>query len=213
MVGLMASVAEARVDPVGIWSCVVYGHPTLGDERVVFSFDPNGDVRISAMDAAGVASRWKPLSGWEVRRKLLFFSDRSTAREFTADLDYSTLGGTWKDARRDGGWWCAAAVPGTSTQIDAPAVSPLPPLIPVVTATPWYPRTAVRRATEGHAVACFVVTPDGFIRDPEFIELSDEVFRLPSLGALSRSRYAAWNDAVPLRPACRSFEYHLDERP
>jgi hypothetical protein len=208
---LMVAVAEARVDPVGTWSCIIYGHPSLGDERVVLRFDPNGDVRLSRMDATGEASRWTPLSGWEVQRKRLLFTDYSTGRAFSADLDYATLGGTWDDARRNGGWWCTPATLRSSGEIDVPSVLPLPPLVAAVTATPWYPRAAVRRAKEGHAVVCFLVGSDGFIRDPEFIELSDEDFRLPSLGALSRSRYAAWNDGVPVRPACRSFEYHLDE--
>jgi hypothetical protein len=208
----LGAIAEARVEPIGTWSCIGYGHPVTGDERFVLRFDPNGDAHIAHFDEAGVVSRWSLMSGWEIARKNLHFSDRTTARMFTADLDYPTLGGTWTDGRRSGGWWCAAAQPGDSALPDVPAVRPLPPLVTMVSATPWYPRAAIRRALEGHAVACFMVGADGFVRDPEFVELSDEMFELPSLGALSRSRYAAWQDGVAERPACRSFEYHLDER-
>lgn len=89
----------------------------------------------------------------------------------------------------------------------------MPPLIPEVMATPWYPRQAIREAKEGHAVICFLVGADGFARDAVFIELSDEIFELPSRGALSRSRYTGWADPNLLRPGCRRFEYHLDQVP
>jgi len=31
-----ASAARGEIDPVGTWSCVVWGHPEFGDERMLF---------------------------------------------------------------------------------------------------------------------------------------------------------------------------------
>ena len=88
--------------------------------------------------------------------------------------------------------------------------SVMPPLIPTTMGTPFYPRQAIREAKEGRAVVCFEVNSAGHISNPEFLELSDEVFRHSTLGALQRSRYKGWNDPTIVRPACRSFQYFLD---
>ena len=83
------------------------------------------------------------------------------------------------------------------------------PLIPEVMATPAYPIRAVREAKQGRAVVCFEVDATGTVRDPQFIELTDEIFRGPSLDALMLSRYQGWSGGGH-RPACRSFVYVLD---
>ncbi len=79
-------------------------------------------------------------------------------------------------------------------------------------ATPTFPRQAIREAQEGRVVVCFVVEPSGEIFDPEFVELSHELFRATSLDALRRSRYQSWDPRTDggARPACRSFIYRLD---
>ena len=59
-------------------------------------------------------------------------------------------------------------------------------------------------------MSCFFVDANGYIVQPELIELSDEVFRQPILNALARSRYQAWDDESVLRPGCRSFIFRLD---
>jgi hypothetical protein len=84
----------------------------------------------------------------------------------------------------------------------------VPPLIPDISATPTYPRQAIRDAKEGRAVACFLVDASGAIIDPEILELTDEVFRYPTMVALYRSRYFPWG-TLP-RPGCRSYLYQLD---
>ncbi|MGD2167001.1 MAG: energy transducer TonB, partial [Gammaproteobacteria bacterium] len=86
----------------------------------------------------------------------------------------------------------------------------MPRLIVDTMASPWYPRPAIRQAKEGYAVACFLVNPDGFVRDPHFLELSDPLFEQPARGALQRSHYQSWDESLPSRPACRTFDFHLD---
>lgn len=190
----------------------MFGHPTRGDERMLLRLDPNGDVH-SARGSSIDGGEWRLLSGWAVRRNAATFSDFTTGREFSADLGYSTLGGRWNDALRSGGWWClaieAADGPGTRVGSRDPEYW-LPPLIPEVMATPWYPRQAIRAAKEGNAVACFTVDAEGTISAAALIELSDEIFRNPTLSALQRSSYVGWNDAVPARPGCRSFSFELE---
>ena len=202
MYGVMVVAGAAeRVDPVGTWSCIVFGHPR-GDERIVLRADPNGDMLMRrTLDESPNA--WQSISTWNIRRDELTFSDFAAGREYTADLSHSTLGGRWADALRRGGWWCLAAG-------NANPRSLMPPLIPELMATPWYPRQAIRLAKEGSAVACFTVDSSGRVVDPTLIELSDEVFRNPTLSALQRSRYEGWSDAVPARPACRSFSFELE---
>lgn len=174
---------------------------------MLLRLDPNHDVYAArGVGAAGL--EWQLLSGWASRRDTLRFSDYATGREFAADLTYSTLGGSWQDALRRGGWWCVPTIERGGRAAD-PQYQ-MPPLIPDIMATPWYPRRAIREAKEGTAVACFTVGFDGVIREPALIELSDEIFRNPTLSALQRSRYAPWNSAIPERPGCRSFSFELE---
>ena len=65
-------------------------------------------------------------------------------------------------------------------------------------------------AKQGRVVTCFLVDSAGSIVSPEIIELSDEMFREPTLIALSRSRYEPRRTDAALRPSCRSYTFSLD---
>ncbi len=84
------------------------------------------------------------------------------------------------------------------------------PLVARMLKAPDYPRQAIREAKEGRAVVCFLVDRNGFVVEPEVVELSDEVFRDPTLQALGKSRFSASEEPVPPRPGCRSYLYRLD---
>lgn len=210
---LVTATSHARIDPVGVWSCVLYGPEKDGDERMLLELSLDGSTRLA--DLGVDRYLWTPVSRWSEKRGYLRFADPRRDREFVADLEYVALGGTWSGETYSGGWWCAPLE-------ERPELAPqhgrfneyevMPRLVADVMATPWYPRRAVREATEGYAVVCFHVNPEGFVEDPHFIELSDPVFRESALGALSRSHYRRWSEALPRRPACRTFDYFLDGR-
>jgi acyl-coenzyme A thioesterase PaaI-like protein len=212
--GLAGEAGAARrggkLDPVGAWSCVVYGHPAFGDERVLLNFAPSGTAQQARQDDDKI-SAWIPLTAWTVDDGELTFRDSRTGRQYRADLRRDTLGGSWRTLTMIGGWWCSAmdtaAVPAIQTR--APAEI-MPPLVPSLTATPSYPVQAIRAAKQGRAVTCFFVDASGRVVQPELIELSDEVFREPILEALERSRYRGWDDPKVLRPGCRSYIFRLD---
>jgi len=212
LLAMTPGLGAGRVDPIGAWSCVLYGPPGLGDERLLLQFDPNGATSIARLDSENT-QRWTPISQWENSRGTLEFADTRTGRRFEAELDRDTLGGRWSTAASRGGWWCTPYAGGIEMLPREPEPvesSVMPPLIPTTMGTPFYPRQAIREAKEGRAVVCFEVDSAGLISRPEFLELSDEVFRLSTLGALQRSRYKGWNDPTIVRPACRSFQYFLD---
>ena len=198
----------ARTDPVGTWSCVVWGHPEFGDERVLLNFAPQGVARLARVEDESSPS-WSGLTPWIAESREMRFSDPRTGRQYTADLRRDNLGGTWRTLTATGGWWCAVSdltvVPET---VEARAAA-LPPILPIVTATPRYPLQAIRQAKQGRVVTCFLVNAAGSIVEPEIIELSDELFREPTLTALSRSRYEP-RQADALRPSCRSYTFSLD---
>jgi len=208
-----------QLDPVGTWRCVVYGHPTYGDERVLLGFAPDQSARMARSTQGGTPT-WSPLSRWQVENGLMSFADSRTGRRFSADLDRDTLSGEWRMLNLLGGWWCAGADADQGPGVDIlTAAGELDrqrekQLIPEIMATPTFPRQAVREAKEGRVVLCFVVEPSGEVFEPEFVELSDELFRAPSLDALMRSRYKSWDPVEEGggRPACRSFVYRLDYR-
>jgi hypothetical protein len=200
----------ARIDPVGTWGCVVYGHPDLGDQRVLFHFAANGGARIARVDDEKTGP-WSALTGWFLDGAQLEFSDPQTGRQFNADLRRTTLGGSWRTFANIGGWWCSALDSATTPPQIAAQQQPLPPLIPVLTAIPYYPVQAIRQAKQGQAVTCFFVNSEGVIQKPELIELSDELFREPVLVALERSRYKGWDDAATVRPGCRTYTFKLDQ--
>lgn len=208
--GLLASgEAAARVDPVGTWSCVVWGHPEFGDERVLINFASAGFARMARIELDAVPS-WSGSTPWVAESRELKFGDPQTGRQYTADLRRDNLGGTWRTLTATGGWWCSPSdvtdVPETTEERQAA----LPPVLPLVTATPRYPIEAIRRAKQGRVVACFLVDAAGNILRPEFIELSDEIFRAPTLVALQRSRYQPRSADSQLRPSCRSYTYSLE---
>ena len=206
------------LDPVGTWRCVLYGNPALGDERVMLSFGPDRTVRMARGAESGTLA-WSPLSTWEVQKGVIKFEDPRTGRRFSADARRDTLAGEWRTLNLLGGWWCSAATAndGSESHIDILTGTGLDPdstkrLIPEVMATPTFPLQAIREAREGRVVLCFIVEPSGEVYDPEFVELSDEIFRAPSLDALMRSRYKPWNPRIDggSRQACRSFIFRLD---
>jgi hypothetical protein len=202
---------RAVVDPVGTWNCVVYGHPAFGDERVLLNFGTNGGAQLARQEGDEILA-WTPLSFWTADDELMTFSDPRSGRRFEADLSRATLGGSWRTYTLFGGWWCSAADVGPVATIDKrKSTEYMPPLLPELTATPRYPLQAIRDAKQGRAVSCFFVDANGYIVQPELIELSDEVFRAPILNALARSRYQAWDDESVLRPGCRSFIFKLEE--
>jgi len=213
----VASTAEAQrrskaplLDPAGTWSCVVYGHPAFGDERVLMQLTADGSTALSRETEHGDRF-WDPLSPWIDDDDEIAFSDSRTGRRFSADLRRDTLGGSWRTVTLIGGWWCTsvddAAYAGITLR-DKAAL--MPPLVPVRTATPAYPTQAIRDAKQGRAVTCFFVDANGLIIKPEFIELSDEIFRAPTLAALERSQYRGWDEPGVVRPGCRTYIYRLD---
>jgi len=209
-------VDDGVIDPRGAWSCVIYGNPALGDERVLLNFAPDQSTLMASPDDSE-SRPWSPLAPWQIEENILTFQDSRTGRQFEANLERTTLGGSWKTLTVTGGWWCTQTAENVDLSIFASETdrtrAVMAPLIPAVMATPRYPRRAIRDALEGRAVICFEVDPNGQVRAPEFIELSDEVFRAPSLDALMTSSYQplTGESQNSPRPACRSFIYRLDQ--
>jgi hypothetical protein len=175
----------------------------------LISFDAGGVARLARVENDAVPA-WSGLTPWVRVDRQLRFSDPRTGRQYTADLRRENLGGLWRTMTTTGGWWCAVSdvevVPETNDERRAA----LPPVLPLVTATPRYPIAAIRAAKQGRVVTCFLVDATGDIVEPEIIELSDEVFREPTLVALSRSRYEPRAADSALRPSCRSYTFSLD---
>jgi hypothetical protein len=157
-----------------------------------------------------VVPAWSGLTPWVTEDRQMRFSDPRTGRQYTADLRRDNLGGTWRTLTATGGWWCAVsdveAVPETNEE----RMIALPPVLPLVSATPRYPIEAIRQAKQGRVVTCFLVDAAGTIVEPEIIELSDEIFREPTLRALSRSRYEPRQADSARRPSCRSYTFSLE---
>lgn len=208
-VSTAANAARGSVDFVGTWSCVVWGHPDFGDERVLLNFTPHGVARLARIEDADVPA-WSGLTPWVEEDRELMFSDPRTGRQYTADLRRDNLGGTWRTLTTTGGWWCAESDLEVVPETVEGRAAALPPVLPIVTATPRYPIEAIREAKQGRVVTCFLVDATGTIVEPEIIELSDEIFREPTLAALSRSRYEARAADSARRPSCRSYTFSLD---
>lgn len=200
--------AAGVIDPVGTWSCVVWGHPDFGDERVLFNFSPQGVARLARIEVDAVPA-WSGLTPWVKENRELHFSDPRTGRQYTADLRRDSLGGAWRTLTATGGWWCSESDVAVIPETTEARAAALPPVLPLVTATPRYPIQAIREAKQGRVVTCFLVNSAGLIVEPEIIELSDEMFREPILVALSRSRYEP-RESDTLRPSCRSYTFSLD---
>jgi hypothetical protein len=207
--GEAALAARGDVDPLGTWSCVVWGHPEFGDERVLLNFDAGGVARLARIENESVPA-WNGLTPWLMEGRAMRFADPRTGRQFTADLRRDKLGGTWRTLTATGGWWCALADVNVVPETTEARRDALPPVLPLVTATPRYPLEAIRAAKQGRVVTCFLVDATGSIVEPEIIELSDEVFREPILAALRRSRYEPRQSDSVLRPSCRSYTFNLD---
>jgi hypothetical protein len=203
-----ARATRARLDPDGIWACVTYGDKRTRDMRflVHIAATGTGSFSIQTMRSAG---EWTAIFPWSPEKDQLVFTESETGRSFTADLTRATFSGTWSTPVDSGGWWCAQRVDGESASalaVQGSAVEHfVPPLVPDVSATPRYPRDAVRAAAEGYAVACFFVDATGTI------ELSHEHFRTPTLIATYASRYRPWPSSTGVRPGCRTYSYELDK--
>jgi hypothetical protein len=204
-----ANAARGVVDPVGTWTCVVWGHPEFGDERVLLNFDARGVARLARIENDAVPS-WSGLTPWVEDGRAMRFSDPRTGRQYTADLRRDNLGGTWRTLTSTGGWWCAVANLTEIPESNEERAAALPPVLPLVTSTPRYPIEAIRAARQGRVVTCFLVDAAGSITDPEIIELSHESFREPVLTALTRSRYEPRQSGSEPRPSCRSYTFTLD---
>lgn len=208
--------SNGAVDHLGAWSCVLYGDPAFGDERLQLRFGPDGTTR-QARPSKDEARPWAPLSRWQIQNGDLVFEDSRTGREFKGDLSRTTLGGEWRMRMLVGGWWCSrmseeeVTASGVLEEVLA-GVEDTRRIIPAVMSTPSYPREAIWLGLEGRVLICFGVEPSGDIVEPEVLELSDELFREPSLQALIGSRYQGWDQRRygGRRPACRSFVYLLD---
>ena len=197
---------------VGVWSCTLYEQLTSDNDYVLMRFDPVGTTHF-ARPRGDEFRIWAPVSGWTARKNRLSFTDSRIGREFEADLRRSGLGGTWKTETSNGGWWCARldyAFADSQNVESLNANDVMPPLIPYAASTPFYPLRAIRQAKEGHATICFLVESTGVIVDPEFIELSDDIFRETTLRAVLASSYRGWAGEPAARPGCRTFDFELD---
>jgi hypothetical protein len=207
--------ARNQLDPAGIWACVTYGHERGSRDMrflVHMTAKGTGSFSIQTMRSAG---EWVAILPLSPERNELAFTESETGRSFTADLTRGTFAGRWSTPVDSGGWWCAQRVTGADAAARAVNGSAVeyfvPPLIPDVSATPRYPRDAVRQASEGYAVACFFVDASGTILAPEVVELSHEHFRTPTLIATYASRYRPWPNGTGVRPGCRTYSYQLDK--
>jgi len=134
---------------VGAWSCVIYGHPAFGDERMLFHFGADGSAQL-AREVEQKISAWTPMSHWTARRRRASaFSDPHTRPAISRRPAARDVGGSWRAFTLIGGWWCSeldgAAVPAVE-KLEPLAV--MPPLNPSVTSTPQYPLQAIRDAKQ-----------------------------------------------------------------
>lgn len=187
----------------------MWGHPEFGDERVLLNFDAGGVARLARVENDAVPA-WSGLTPWVQENRWMRFSDPRTGRQYTANLRRDNLGGSWRTLTTTGGWWCAVSDIEVIPETVEGRAAALPPVLPLVTATPRYPIQAIREAKQGRVVSCFLVDATGGIVEPEIIEISDEVFREPILVALERSRYEPRHTDSALRPSCRSYTFSLD---
>ena len=138
----------------------MWGHPEFGDERVLFNFDEGGMARLARIEDDAVPA-WSGLTPWFKDERRMRFSDPRTGRQYTADLRRENLGGTWRTMTTTGGWWCAVSDVDVVPETTEGRAAALPPVLPLVTATPRYPIEAIRQAKQGRVVTCFLVDVDG----------------------------------------------------
>ena len=79
-------VDDGIIDPRGAWSCVLYGNPAIGDERVLLNFAPDQSTLMARPDDSE-SRPWSPLSPWQIEDNLLTFRDSRTGRQFDANLE------------------------------------------------------------------------------------------------------------------------------
>ncbi len=204
--------AEALSEPVGVWSCVLFGEGVRGDPRLHLVLTPEAQTFI-ATQGNGRIFPWRKISDWTQRRRELSFVDGQTARSYEADLRFDTLGGAWSEPVDRGGWWCARrgdAADGASLDLGGTSSDfYVQPIIPDRMATPRYPRDAIRGAIEGDTVVCFTVEASGDVSGAEIVSASHRIFEATTLSAIGRSRYRPARDGLR-RPGCRSYRYTLD---
>ena len=92
--------AARGTDPVGTWSCVVWGHPEFGDERVLFNFAPEGVARLARIETDAVPS-WTGLTPWVTADREMRFSDPRTGRHTIAPFDRDVGGPSEVHERTD----------------------------------------------------------------------------------------------------------------
>lgn len=193
---------------------MTYGDQRGRDMRFLVHLTGTGTGNFSIQTSRS-AGEWRAIFPWSPEKHELEFTEPETGRSFTADLTRATLAGTWTTPVDSGGWWCAQRVDGAHAAALAVHGSAaeyfVPPLIPGISATPRYPRDAVRQATEGYATACFFVDASGAILEPEVVDLSHEHFRTPTLVATYASRYRPWPSDTGVRPGCRTYSFQLDK--
>jgi Gram-negative bacterial TonB protein C-terminal len=199
------------VDPLGVWSCIVYDDPVRGDERIVVSLRED-DAVYMAIQSDNTLSRWRRASDWSIDGTVLRFVDGQSGRGFVADLERRSLSGTWTSEFGEGGWWCWSRG-GTGAEPIELAKSPaeffVPKLVPHLMVSPVYPRQAIREAREGRVVACFLVDSSGTVVDPELVEVSHEIFIEPTLRVLARSKFNPLDADGAARSGCRTYTYEL----
>ena len=140
--GQVAEAARGGINPVGTWTCVVWGHPDFGDERFLFNFGQEGVARLARVEPDAVPS-WTGLTPWVMEDREMRFSDPRTGRQYRADLRRDNLGGIWRTLTTTGGWWCAASDIEAIPETNEARAAALPPVLPIVTATPRLCRSRV----------------------------------------------------------------------
>lgn len=200
------------LDPIGTWNCLIYQEGVQDDEALLLRITEAGFAEV----ADDLQAEWLPISRWRIRDETLSFTDERTRRRFRAGLRGTTLAGLWR-GDGNGEWWCSplavtdAITVRASLSDEYEGYFPLPK--PALMVAPRYPLQAIRKALEGVVVVCFKVDAFGHIREPRIVELSDPIFRDPTLDALLRSRYAEWpaGRERPPRPGCRTYRYELTQ--
>jgi hypothetical protein len=201
------------LDPIGTWNCLVYESGVDEDAALLLRITAAGFVEV----ADTLDSEWVVMSPWRIRDDTLSFDDDRQGRHFRAGLKGLTLAGVWRARTATGEWWCSPldrdedSNPPAAMDETEEGSFPLPK--PALMVLPRYPIQAIRHAEEGIAVVCFKVDAEGRIFEPRIVELSDPIFKDPTLRALLRSSYVAWpaGRGRPARPGCRTYRYRLTQ--
>ena len=100
--------------------------------------------------------------------------------------------------------------PAQTENVSTPEIPP----VPIVMATPDYPKKAIRPAIGGMVTACFTVNKRGRVRDVVIVQSSNEVFKKPVLKAARKSSFKpAMDQKKPVETQiCRTYRFSLEER-